>query len=35
MEDIFDLKIKKIRNIGHLIKRINEEDVINLVEVGE
>ena len=34
-DDIFDLRIKKIRNIGHLIKRINEEDVINLVEVGE
>ena len=33
--DIFDLRIKKIRNIGHLIKRINEEDVINLIKVGE
>ena len=33
--DIFDLRIKKIRNIGHLIKRINEEDVVNLVKVGE
>ena len=33
--DIFDLRIKKIRNIGHLIKRVNEEDVLNLVEVGE
>ena len=34
-KDIFDLRIKKIRNIGHLIKRINEEDVKNLIKVGE
>ncbi len=33
--DIFDLRIKKIRNIGHLIKRINEEDVASLVKVNE
>ena len=34
-QDIFELRIKKIRKIGHLIKRINEEDVINLIKVGE
>ena len=34
-DDIFDLRIKKIRNIGHLIKRINEEDVVSLVKANE